>query len=139
VFKTNSVQAAGGAMIFRPSYKGQLNCTEGKLIIILEDNPTIVENNTVEVINNKEKKSYVGTVKKVEGGLEFIGNDTITESIPSITVIDYGSDNNQDLLIGINSGGSEVGYNKKILPRGLTLTNLANNSKEPKLFLGDLT
>lgn len=56
VFKTNSVQAAGGTMIFRPSYKSSLKKQDKSYIVILEQPYFGSVGNLVQVV-------FDGTVK----------------------------------------------------------------------------
>lgn len=125
VFKTNSTQAAGGTIIYRPSYKiEEINKNE----LTLSENPPDLSNHSVWLVKNNEYvKAVVNKVEenKVELNTE-VGNDYIA-------LIDVGEE--EDLLIGMNSGSNTVGENH-ILPRGLTITKYGTD--KPNLFLGDL-
>lgn len=221
-FKTNSVQAAGGTMIFRPSYKGRLVVTdEDTAKIILEERYEGTISSIIEVVDNFSKTSYFATVLEGSYGNIIVvqwTNGGPRSGLETVGIVDYGesgkfnsasfypvagwtyyetndpnskevniekiyspfreeeswlvsdnisfsdqkdyiypektvfiSDNeslinaltnyyvkSKDVIIGINSGNSGAGYDGKILPRGLTLTDMTAEHNNPHLYLGDL-
>ena len=132
VFKTNSVQAAGGAMIFRPSYKVSLIQEGGSYLVQFEDEYKGALGNTIQIVFNGTNQGYIGTVNEVEGNkMSVVWDEEYKpqQTLMSATLIDYGNKNYMnlahdqvDVLIGVNSGNTGVGINSSILPRGITLT-----------------
>ena len=141
VFKKNSVQAAGGAMIFRPSYKIESYDITNKTVIITED-PSDIAGHNILIGGSKGKITTVANscVKneeeenvKDEWTITLQDDWNLENYGEPITLVDLGY--GDEVLIGINAGEAEV--LDKILPKGLTITTL--NNKTPNLFLGDLS
>lgn len=94
VFKTNSVQAAGGAMIFRPSYKVSLVIQNGAYVVLLEDKYEGAVGNTVQIVFDGTNQGYTGTVSDIADNIITVNwIDTPTQELTSATLIDYGSQN----------------------------------------------
>lgn len=228
VFKTNSVQAAGGAMIFRPSYKGYLNVVGDILYITLEDEFLGSVGSKVQIMHSATNKTFTGSVVAIDGFtlsvsskdfdknlfgncllIDYSNNEylppseyypieeenyyqkeegeieskyvevaeineifdafSISEKTPDFlsskniilsqkdnsflstdeTLLARKDDNlvnsiknyyvmGETLLFGLNSGNVGVGWEGRILPKGLTLTSFKNSLYEPNLYLGDL-
>ena len=228
VFKTNSVQAAGGAMIFRPSYKGNLNVIGDILYITLEDEFLGNVGSKVQIVHSATKKTFTGTIVAIEGFAVSVSSEDFDKDLSgNCLIIDYSNneylspneyypieeeiyyqkeegeteseyvevaeineifeafsisektsdflsskniilsqkdnsflstdktllarkDSNlvnsiknyyvmgETLLFGLNSGNVGVGWEGRILPKGLTLTSFKKRLYEPNLYLGDL-
>lgn len=137
VFEANHVQAVGGAMIFKPSYKiKQIN---GNKIILEEDfldQDFKYDSTNPHYIYLVDKD---GQIASGEYELEEVNKNEITLTNP-ITgeysiLIDIGPDNS--LVIGINSND---GANSFLRPRGMTISTFKHDNvlTSPKVFLGDL-
>lgn len=145
VFKTNSVQAAGGVMIFRPSYKGELTIDEGQIIIMLENDFLGEIGNQIQIIYDSNDQIFPGIVDMIDKNdkrLLKITTENLDLETGNILIIDYGTTSetqvSTNILMGINSGNTSAGLNGHILPRGLTLTSLNEVPNNPNLYLGDL-
>ena len=92
VFKTNSVQAAGGAMIFRPSYKGSLKNEQGAFVVYLESTYEGAIGNIIQVVFDGNDQEYFGKVAScIENKLSIDWDDEPNRSMDSIVLIDYGN------------------------------------------------
>ena len=139
VFNTSSTQAVGSAMLFMPSYKiKQVGVTKDSVIdytsVILEDDVSNFSNGMLvwAVVNNDYQLLTVESVNIETKTVKF--KETISGS--PIAIVTIGKDT--DLISAFN-GSDNFLANKKILPRGLTLTKLDPNQELPNLFLGDLS
>ena len=142
VFKTNSVQAAGGAMIFRPSYKAFLieYDKSSKLAYIqIEEDYCGEPQNQVWIVDNSGSYQQ-GEVCEYNSEEKILIVECELTQTNIKTIIDLGRPSTNsiegEVIIGINSGNSSVG-DGLIYPCGLTVTSLG--AKQPKLFLGDLS
>ena len=93
VFKTNSIQAAGGAMIFRPSYKGSLKNENGTFVVYLESAYEGAIGNQVQVVFDGNGQGYFGEIETIEqnkAGIKWLTQPTLEKD--SIVLIDYGCD-----------------------------------------------
>lgn len=149
VFRQGRVQAAGGAMIFRPS------CG----ISAIEKN----NDNTINITTEEEHGfgdcvgHHVWLVEK--GGstndyllceirgvqnnqLSLVLKSNLAEltDLNKYSIVIYLGEAGKESIIGINAGNSKIG-NNNILPNGFTITTFKNNPSTdyPNLFLGDLT
>lgn len=113
VFKTNSVQAAGGAMIFRPSYKVSLIEENGNYLVQFEDKYEGALGNTIQVVFNGNNQGYTGTVSGVADNLmEVKWDNEPKQTAVSATLIDYGSKNYTNPAYNYPAQG-EVYYSDK--------------------------
>ena len=97
VFKNNTVQAVGGAMIFRPSYKGEyISGNFDSCILKLESKFQGVLNSKVQVLFVDTADSYVGVISRVfDNNVEIKAlteNGFKTTTTSEIILIDYGQD-----------------------------------------------
>ena len=92
---------------------------------------TINENNYLASLNLKDNDLYLYADETTNGNL-LEKDKLLINTIKNLYV------NKEDMLIGINSGRVTSGMGH-VLPRGITLTSLSNNTNEPKVFLGDLS
>lgn len=95
IFKTNTVQAAGGSLIFRPSYKGQLSL-QGDLVRLDFDKGTEYlgrAGNRVQIGIPSSGAFYTGQINSIEDGAVLISVAT-TDGFPEGEghLIDYGAD-----------------------------------------------
>ena len=93
VFKTNSVQAAGGAMIFRPSYKGSLKNENGTFVVYLESTYEGAIGNQVQIVFDGSGQGYFGEIEAIEqnrASINWVIPPTLEKE--SIVLIDYGCD-----------------------------------------------
>ena len=139
VFKKNSIQAAGGTMVFRPSYK--IKNIDGSIIMLEEDfigeGQTaiwLVENNNssykeVRVEKIAEEPNKLRALSDINGAYNLLIDIGPVENSENTTTID-------SFIMGINAGNSSIGANEEILPRGLTVKG---KQSTPSLFLGDLS
>ena len=139
VFKTGSTQAAGGAMIFRPSYKIKgFNISTPRILAIAEE----ISFKTDDIIwlvkdgSDIYKATKVATCVITDGATAIFVTDDLEEGYS--TLIHIGSEENEEAIIGINSGTAPVGEDL-IKPKGLTITTISKKQEDkPNLFLGDL-
>lgn len=93
VFKTNSVQAAGGAMIFRPSYKGSLKNENNTFVVYLESAYEGAIGNQVQIVFDGSGQGYFGEIEAIEqnkASINWVTPPTLEKE--SIVLIDYGCD-----------------------------------------------
>ena len=128
IFEQNHLQSVGGSMMFKPSYK----------IVEQSNNTLILDEKFLGKVGD-----YVYLVKEngttIPGLIQIgvVNGNTVTVStqLPAetlVSLIDLGQ--NGDIIIGINSNGSETNYLK---PRGLTITEF-DNSNSKLLAKGDI-
>ena len=150
IFKKNFVQAAGGAMIFKPSYR--IENTENtendlKKILYLEDNFDGEIGSSIWLIKNKtesENESGLGTeyTKATIDNIDESNKKKIIVLLESASkqkyelLVDLGN-TEQDFLMGINAGNNRIGPNQELEGRGLTIREYGK--RVPSLFLGDLS
>lgn len=136
VFKSQSIQAAGGSWIFRPSAKitgfgGQTN----QIIIDQADISDFHVNDIVVLVSsNSQLETYISAIE----------NTTITlatsQSLESfLSIIDYGTDG--DWVIGINSMARASGQleGRSISIKSINTDVNHNSSWTTKVILGDLS
>lgn len=138
VFKTGSTQAAGGTIIFRPSYKIEWDQENKNFVSEGDITEELVNNGIGWIVEVDYKKVSIDSLS-CEQSLQktfivFKEQDSLPKDKP-LTFIFLGSDQSE-VIIGINSGDSSVA-NDLIQPCGLTITKLENEF--PNLFLGDLS
>ena len=92
IFRTNSVQAAGGTMIFRPSYKGSLVESEEGFVVVLENTFEGVVGDYVQIVPEGETIGYFGTVTDSnENRLDISWSEgTTIQKAESIVLVNYG-------------------------------------------------
>ena len=147
VFKTNSTQAAGGAMLFLPSYKieGEIQNTietDGDIqypvarITVNEDVESFIEKGMNIWVVNNENEYTILIVIDVDKNVVIVDNPK-NAIIKGTSILVIGNIEQQPLIMGINSGDTSIADNL-IRGRGLTI-NTYGNKDMPNLFLGDLT
>lgn len=143
VFETNHVQAVGGSMIFKPSFK----------VLEKSSSSLLLEGDVREYFSIIEGQglTYIGVVKSngemsnpvlvtevdvIGGNTKITTGDTSYEDPYSIVV--FGLD--KDLVIGVNGNNAKV-MNGLLLPSGLTMSTFDHNNDQHinNLFIGDLT
>lgn len=132
VFKQGSFQAAGGSMLFMPSFK--IEKVAGNILYLDQDISSYLpeEDGEVWVLTKEGSYQKISTISRgtndqgpyveLKAGYD-ISN---THLFPK-----------QDLLIGINSNESKI-LDDKIYGLGLTINKADNIQGKPNLFLGDL-
>lgn len=142
VFKTNSVQAAGGSMIFRPSYNFDSEVLPAvQTDVILKEEPPDLLNHIVWVIGTSGKYYSAEIIAHDTGSRQVtlvFEKDTVFGNDERLKlIIDLGLMLENEAIIGINSGNAPIGGGL-IQPCGLTINSL-NNTSLPHLFLGNLS
>ena len=139
VFETNKIQAVGGAMIFKPTFKVQ-QVDLSTQTIYLDGTFGDAKNHYVYLINSDG--SIVGSPIKVisvttdGSAITFNSGSFTTAEIFSIVDLGIIEDETKPIVIGINSNDSSSGF---LLGRGLTISQMNSVSNfELKAFLGDL-
>ena len=134
VFKVGSVQAAGGAMIFRPSYR--IEKIEGNRVTLdqtLEASP----GQYVWLVSDAQYE--IRKIRSINGSNLELDSGSTSTSAPK-TLVFLGDEG--DLVIGINSGSNQIA-NGHIFGNGLTMNGFNPEGKGPEdlpaLFLGNLT
>lgn len=136
VFKQGSIQAAGGAMIFAPSYK--IEKVEGNYLTL----DSVFQGSVGDIV----WLAISGEPKNLEAQIETIAEKVVTlKQQENVDFFDYqhgtliyiGNAEEKPLIMGINSGNTEV-WNH-VYRRGLTINEYGNTNGLPRLFLGDLS
>lgn len=136
VFKTGTTQAAGGTVIFRPSYELQWDENINEYVFEGDLTTELNENKLGWIVEEDYKKvtitslEYDNTLEKTK--VTFLEEANLPRK--RLTFI-YLSDD-KEAIIAINSGNSSVAGDL-IKPCGLTITKL--DATNPNLFLGDLS
>lgn len=127
IFEKDSVQAVGGAMIFRPSYKVE-NLVAQTLTLDKAFDGQV--NNYVALIN--ENGAIVSGTYKIATitGNTIKLNNTPQTSLDIVSLVDLGD--GTENIIGINSTAAQIG---SLRPNGLSMTR---PGQAPELFLGNL-
>ena len=129
VFKQGHVQAAGGAMIFSPSYK--IEDISGQEVYL--DQPYEGDNGDIVWLASSGLQEKQVKVESIDAEKKKVKLSEPADGYIYGTLIKIGAKGS--LVMGVNSGNSKV-YGH-LLGRGLTINELGG-PEQPKLFLGDL-
>lgn len=152
VFKKGSTQAAGGALIFKPSYKvvkvlnqNPENDLITDIVIEMEDPEGFSANQDLWLVPRVGEYVLATVQNFIQISNTFQYTVTLKEGIENneyVQAIVLGklnvSQENEDYILAINAGASNIG-NGLIKGRGLTLTRYLDQEHLPSLFLGDLS
>lgn len=150
IFEQNHIQAVGGSMIFKPSFKVETYSTE--IVTINSNNycKITLDNDVSEYINDSFSNQFIhlvydngslgsglpiSVVRPTEANLQnneiLVPSNITLAGLTSITLLgQYG-----DILIGINTNENS----SFMRARGLTIAEFGENASYPiKAFLGDL-
>lgn len=139
VFETDKIQAAGGTMLFKPSYKVK---SQNGNVLTLEEEFTGSAGDYIYLVQKEgtflTDKYLVGSIdnsdnKKIT--LTSVSDPNSTIDKPIFSVVDIGKAG--EAIIGVNSGDGTI--QGVLYPRGITISEMdTNNVVSVKTFLGDL-
>lgn len=139
VFETQKIQAVGGSMYFRPTYKIlSQSIVDNKVAVVLDKSDTLdlVSGSWVSAVN--ANGDSIGNYQVIT-----YQSETNTLTLDASTILSnplfliYQGVSNQDILIGINTLASAAPY---LAPQGITIATFDNSTSNPHpaAFLGNL-
>lgn len=134
VFETGKVQAAGGAMFFKQSYKVE----EQNGYVLTLDQDFSAESDHYVYLVNQDGTFLTDRIKVDSVDTNNPKKITLISKPPAgvFSVVDVGKIG--DAIIGVNSGDFSI--QNVLYPRGFTISELdSNNEISIKAFLGDLS